>query len=108
MSPSGRRKRKDGDELTDPGRERRKIKDRRTHASGKPKAEGSVRFDSRGNAVWELRLDEETPRRREEDPTVDLLKCLDIDGLEIKDEEDQPSTEADKKEKKKYSPYSRG
>lgn len=36
---------------------------------------GTVRFDPRGNAQWEWRV--ETPRRRKEDDTIDLLECLD-------------------------------
>lgn len=46
-----------------------------------------VRFDDRGNPVWELRVDD-VPRRRKDDSTVDLLKCLDPDSLSLVDDDD--------------------
>ena len=30
------------------------------------------------------------PRRRDDDPTIDLLECLDVDGLSIEDDEKKP------------------
>ena len=51
----------------------------------KPKATGSVGRDDLGNAVWEWRVDEQ--RRRDDDPTIDLLQCLNVDGLAIEDDE---------------------
>ena len=63
--------------------------DRRSGGRGKapasPKVSGSVGRDQLGNAVWEWRVD--VPRRRDDDPTIDLLECLDVDGLSIEGEE---------------------
>jgi hypothetical protein len=47
---------------------------------------GTVRWDDKGNPVWEVRMD--IPRRREDDDTIDLLKCLDNSLLSL--EEDEP------------------
>lgn len=40
-----------------------------------------IRFDAKGNPVWEVRV--ESPRRRRDDETFDLLKCLDADELSL-------------------------
>lgn len=48
-----------------------------------------VTFDGRGNAVWEWKVD--APRRRLDDPTIDFLKALDIDTLEIAPDEEAPA-----------------
>jgi hypothetical protein len=53
-----------------------------------PKAIGAVGRDDLGNAVWEWRVD--VPRRRDDDPTIDLVKCLDVGGLSIEDDEPKP------------------
>jgi hypothetical protein len=47
---------------------------------------GHVTFDAKGDPVWEWRV--EARRRRKDDSTVDLLKCLDLDGLRLEDEAD--------------------
>jgi hypothetical protein len=44
---------------------------------------GGVGHDDQGNAVWQWRVD---VRRRDDDPTIDLLECLDVDGLTLDDE----------------------
>jgi hypothetical protein len=69
-------------------------KDRRRSAGPgpdrKPRAIGSVGRDELGNAVWEWRVD--VPRRRDDDPTIDLLDCLQVDGLSIEEEEEEKKT----------------
>ena len=40
-----------------------------------------VRFDAKGNPVWEMRAT--GPRHRKDDDTLDLLKCLNVDSLSI-------------------------
>jgi hypothetical protein len=45
---------------------------------------GGVTYDAKGDPVWEWRVD--VPRRREDDPTLDLLKCLDLNDLRLEDE----------------------
>lgn len=50
--------------------------------------ERTVKFDARGNPVLEVRTD--VPRRREDDRTIDLLKCLNADELELTLEDDPP------------------
>jgi hypothetical protein len=62
------------------------------------KVSGEVTFDAKGNPVWEIRVD--VPRRRKEDDTVDLLKCLDTDSLSIADDDKVPSAPG-------YNPYER-
>ena len=66
---------------------------RRSGGRGKappsPKVAGSVGRDELGNAVWEWRVD--VPRRRDDDPTIDLLECLDVDGLSIAEDDEKPS-----------------
>jgi hypothetical protein len=64
-----------------------------------PKVVGSVGRDELGNAVWEWRVD--VPRRRDDDPTIDLLECLDVDGLSIQEEEEQP------RKKGHFNPYNK-
>jgi hypothetical protein len=63
----------------------------------KPRAVGSVGRDELGNAVWEWRVD--VPRRRDDDPTIDLLQCLDVDGLSIEEDEKK------KPKKGHFNPY---
>jgi hypothetical protein len=72
-------------------------RERRRSASTRPKPHGKIRFDAKGNPVWEPQID--TPRRRDGDNTIDLLKCLDVDGLKLADDtpEDDPG----------YDPYRR-
>ncbi|HEU4620437.1 MAG TPA: hypothetical protein VFV10_20555 [Gammaproteobacteria bacterium] len=48
---------------------------------------GKVAYDAKGDPVFEWRV--KVPRRREDDPTVDLLKCLDLDGLRLEDDADE-------------------
>jgi hypothetical protein len=48
----------------------------------------SIKFDEKGNPVLEVRTD--VPRRREDDRTIDLLKCLDADSLGLALEDDEP------------------
>ena len=76
---------------------------RRTGGRGKPrvppKVAGSVGRDQLGNAVWEWRVD--VPRRRDDDPTIDLLECLDVDGLSIEEDEKKPL------KKGNFNPYNK-
>jgi hypothetical protein len=51
---------------------------------------GDVTFDAKGNPVWQLKVD--LPRRRKEDDTLDLIKCLDVDSLSLADESEGPDT----------------
>jgi hypothetical protein len=53
-----------------------------------------IKFDDKGNPVLEVRVD--VPRRREDDNTIDLLKCLDADGLKLQ-LEDEPKTPVSKR-----------
>ncbi len=55
------------------------------------RVERTIKFDAKGNPVLEVRTD--VPRRRGDDDTIDLLKCLDADALnlEIEDEPKTPS-----------------
>lgn len=104
MSQSERRRHKargsndSADERREAQSDRRRAQDM---APSKPKAEGVVTFDDRGNAVWDWRVD--TPQRREDDPTIDFLKCLDVDGLEIEDEDSASDNTINS-----FNPYSRG
>ena len=43
-----------------------------------------IRFDAKGNPVLDVRTN--VPRRREEDDTIDLLKCLDNSQLSIEED----------------------
>ena len=53
-----------------------------------------IKFDDKGNPVLEVRVD--VPRRREDDNTIDLLKCLDADALNLQ-LEDQPRKPASRR-----------
>jgi hypothetical protein len=77
----------------------RRRKDARSGAK-KPGAKslGAIGHDDLGNAVWEWRVD--VPARREDDPTIDLLECLDVEGLTLEDDDDKP--EADD-----FNPYNK-
>jgi hypothetical protein len=66
----------------------------------KTRPTGTVRFDAKGNPIWEVRVD--TPRRREDDETFDLIKSLDIDNLSLSDDEPKDETG-----NRGYDPYSR-
>ena len=50
------------------------------------RVERTVKFDAKGNPVLEVRTD--VPRRRGDDKTIDLLKCLDADALNLRLEDD--------------------
>jgi hypothetical protein len=58
------------------------------------RVERTVKFDAKGNPVLEVRTD--VPRRRGDDNTIDLLKCLDADALNLQIE-DEPKTPARKR-----------
>jgi hypothetical protein len=58
------------------------------------KVERTVKFDAKGNPVLEVRTD--VPRRRGDDNTIDLLKCLDADALNL-ELEDEPKTPSSKR-----------
>ena len=60
----------------------------RRQAAKPPEAHRAIKFDDKGNAVLEWTID--TPRRRQEDDTIDLLECLDPDGLSLADDVDPP------------------
>ena len=47
---------------------------------------GSVKHDHRGDAVLEWHV--QVPGRRSEDPTIDYLEALEVDGLSIEDDAD--------------------
>jgi hypothetical protein len=64
-----------------------------------PAALGSVGHDDLGNAVWNWRVD--VPRRRDDDPTIDLLQCLDIDGLSLEGDDDASADD------KSFNPYNK-
>lgn len=57
---------------------------------------GDVEFDAKGNAVWHWKTEE--PRRREEDPTIDLLECLTSEQLALDDPDEAPPPEG-------FNPY---
>lgn len=59
---------------------------------------GAVSHDDLGNAVWSWRVD--VPRRREDDPTIDLLECLDVEGLSLEDDD-----EAADAQEHSFNPY---
>jgi hypothetical protein len=61
-----------------------------------------IRFDAKGNPIWEMRAT--LPRRRADDDTVDLLKCLDIGSLSLADAKDEPESTH---ETDGYNPYHR-
>ena len=65
-----------------------------------------VRFDAKGNSIWEMRTT--IPRRRTDDDTLDLLKCLDIDSLSLDQDADAPrSDDAAEPRASGYNPYAR-
>ncbi len=45
---------------------------------------GKVRYDAKGDPVWEWRVEE--PRRRQDDPTLDMLKALECEELRLVDD----------------------
>ena len=67
-----------------PGRDRRRSGRRDGSGPVKPRAVGQINHDDLGNAVWEWRVD--VPRRRDDDPTLDLMQCLDLDGISLEDD----------------------
>jgi len=69
---------------------------------GKPT--GNVSFNETGNPVWQMRA--EVPRRRQDDDTIDMLKCLDLDSLSLEDEDSLPGEE-DTEPTDGYDPYNR-
>jgi hypothetical protein len=82
----------------DPAQPADTKQDRRRSGSGgggtpKPGAKslGAIGHDDLGNAVWEWRVD--VPARREDDPTIDLLDCLDVEGLSLEDDDDKPESD---------------
>lgn len=80
------------------GQRRERRADRRGQPPKvEPRELGSVAHDELGNAVWTWRVD--VPRRRDDDPTVDLLECLDGDGLSLEDEAEETADE------KSFNPY---
>jgi hypothetical protein len=62
----------------------------------KPDVHTDIHFDAKGNPVWEVRV--ETPGRRADDDTIDLLECLDAD-LFLEPDEDEPQ------DRDGYNPY---
>lgn len=60
---------------------------------------GNVRFDDRGNAVWEM---PDVPRRRGDDDTLNPIRCLDIADLSLVD--DEPKTD-EPPEQRGFDPY---
>ncbi|MDX1561578.1 MAG: hypothetical protein R3305_01550 [Gammaproteobacteria bacterium] len=79
--------------------DRRKSRGRSEPPRVDPKELGKVGHDDLGNAVWNWRVD--VPRRRDDDPTIDLLECLDVDGLSL---EDDDGTE---KDDDSFNPYNK-
>lgn len=63
----------------------------RSADASEPKLSKRIRFDAKGNPVWEVRV--ETPGRRADDDTVDLLKCLEPDELTLADDDEKTGTE---------------
>ena len=64
------------------------TRDRRGRFSGGEKGQETssrVRFDEKGNPVFEIRTD--TPRRRKDDDTIDLLKCLENESLSLEEDD---------------------
>jgi hypothetical protein len=67
-----------------------------------------IRFDAKGNPVWEMRTT--APRRREDDDTFDLLKCLQVDSLSIASNETDGSPDRERSARRPgagYDPYDR-
>lgn len=82
-----------------PTRERRRSGNRGGEPAIRPRAVGQISHDDLGNAVWEWRVD--VPRRRDDDPTLDLVQCLDTGDLSLEDD-GQP-----KPGKKSFNPYNK-
>jgi hypothetical protein len=76
-------------------RRRRQRDESEDHFSGR------VRFDPRGNPIWEARVD--VIRRRRDDKTVNLLKCLENDRLAL--EEERVKSEEELSLESGYDPY---
>ena len=51
-----------------------------------PRDLGSIGHDDLGNAVWKWHP--VVPGQRPEDPTIDMIECLDVDGMSIEDDPD--------------------
>ena len=68
------------------------VVERRQKAQ-RPEPQLAIRFDAKEYAVLEWNID--SPRRREEDDTLDLLECLDPDDLALTDEVDATANEDD-------------
>jgi hypothetical protein len=64
---------------------------------------GKVGRDDKGDAIWEWRVD--VPLRRDEDETINLLKCLEDVDLELADSDDVAES---KDPAGGYNPYNRG
>jgi len=60
-----------------------------------------LRYRGPGRSVWDWQPT--TPRRRADDPAVDILKCLDFGGLTLAD--DEPPKELPPREG--FDPYGR-
>jgi hypothetical protein len=56
-------------------------------ASLRDSLHGKLTYDAKGNPVWEWR--ENRPRRRHDDSTVDMLKCLDSGALTLAEDPDE-------------------
>jgi hypothetical protein len=82
----------------DPRRDRRSPGDRAPPRLD-PKALGTIAHDDLGNAVWNWHVD--VPRRRDDDPTIDLLECLDADELSLESDEGAESDEGS------FNPYNK-
>ena len=94
---SDKQPRKDPRTSSEPDGDAESTRDRRR--SRKIEARHEVEFDAKGNPVWQVRVD--SPSRRQDDDTFDLLKCLDVEGLSLSDEE--PATDKGLG----YDPYAR-
>lgn len=57
--------------------------DRRTEGDAEAVLEKRITHDAKGDPVLEVRIT--SPRRRQDDDTVDQLKCLDADSLSLDD-----------------------
>jgi hypothetical protein len=64
---------------------------------------GKVGRDDKGDAIWEWRVD--VPLRRDEDETINLLKCLEDVDLKLADSDEVADT---KDPAGGYNPYNRG
>ena len=60
-----------------------------------------IEFDAKGNPVWRVRVD--SPSRRQDDDTLDLLKCLDVEGLSLTEDETPNNDDRGRG----YDPYGR-